>query len=152
MQICREIRLTSASCLQAGVLGLACLASAVGQVVTVDSGPVFTESVSNPNSVGGCPFTAPTASAFHAGDPIMTVWLGLLGLTPQSTVLFRFSYNGIAEPTLDWGYAAGSFQSGFNYLLCPSVGPASILGGSLRTFWRYFPAVVELARGHSVSI
>ena len=125
------------SWLKAGVLGLACLTAAAGQGVTVDSGPVLTESVSNPNVV--CPDTAPTAAAFHAGDPIMTVWVGLLGLTPQSTVRFRFSYNGTPEPTLDWSYSAGSFQSGFNYLLCPSVGTAPILGPFGQNFSALFP-------------
>jgi uncharacterized protein (TIGR03437 family) len=120
------------------VLGLACLAAAAGQGVTVDSDPVLTESVSNPNS--SCPLTAPTtASAFHATDPILTVWIGLSGLTPQNSALFRFSYKGTSEPTLDWNYPTGSFQSGFNYLLCPSVGTASILGGVGQNFAALFP-------------
>jgi uncharacterized protein (TIGR03437 family) len=111
--------------------------------VTVDSGPVLTESVSDPlsgDSGSNCPFTAPAASAFHAGDPIMTVWVGLLGLTPQDSVLFGFSYNGASEPTLGWYYPTGAFPSGGNYLFCPSVGTASILGGWAQAFAALFPS------------
>jgi uncharacterized protein (TIGR03437 family) len=69
----------------------------------------------------------------------MTVWLGLLGLTPQSSVQMKFSYNGTQEPTLEEDYSAGTFQSGYNYLLCPSVGTASVLGAWGQNFAALFP-------------
>jgi len=71
MGICTEFAPRSASWFKAAVLGLACLAAAAGQSVTVDSGPVLTESVANPTHSANCPVTAPpTVSAFHAGDPV----------------------------------------------------------------------------------
>ena len=140
MGICTEFAPRSASWFKAAVLGLACLAAAAGQSVTVDSGPVLTESVANPTHSANCPVTAPpTVSAFHAGDPVMTIWLGLLGLTPQDSVQFDFSYNGAPEPTLGWNWAAGSFQSGYNYLLCPSLGSSSVLQGWGQAFTSLFP-------------
>ncbi len=140
MGICTEFAPRFAIWFKACLLGLACLAAAAGQSVTVDSGPVFTESVANPLAGNSCPSTAPLAvSAFHAGDPVMTIWLGLLGLTPQDSVLFGFSYNGTAEPSLGWNYAAGSFQSGYNYLLCPSLGSSSVLGAWSQAFTSLFP-------------
>jgi uncharacterized protein (TIGR03437 family) len=111
--------------------------------VTVGLGPVLTESVSDPltgNSGSNCPVKAPpAASTFYVTDPIMTVWVGLQGLTPQSSVQFVFSYNGAAEPTLGWNYVAGSFQSGYTYVLCPSVGTAPILGVWGQNFATLFP-------------
>ncbi len=140
MRICTEFAPRSASWFKAAVLGLACLAVAAGQSVTLDSGPVLTESVANPIIGSDCPFTAPpSVSAFHAGDPVMTIWLGLLGLTPQNSVQFDFSYNGVPEPTLGWNYAAGAFKSGFNYLLCPSLGSSSVLQGWGQAFTTLFP-------------
>jgi uncharacterized protein (TIGR03437 family) len=69
----------------------------------------------------------------------MTIWLGLLGLTPQDSVQFDFSYNGVPEPTIGWNYAAGAFKSGFNYLLCPSLGSSSVLQGWGQAFTSLFP-------------
>jgi len=69
----------------------------------------------------------------------MTVWVALSGLTSQDSVQFLFSYNGTPEPTLDWNWAAEPFQSGENYVFCPSVGTASSLGQFGQNFAALFP-------------
>ena len=50
------------------------------------------------------------------------IWFGLGGLTPQSSVRARFSFNGTEQPALDYG-PFGSFKTGAPYSLCPSFVP-----------------------------
>ena len=82
--------------------------------VTLIDGPVCT---GLPSTAPACPLTRPgPVTAYGANDPLVLIWLGLTGFTPQSTVRARFSFNGVEQPSLDYG-PFGSFQTGSNYLI-----------------------------------
>ena len=89
--------------------------------VTLAGGPVCTE-ITN----GTCPATQPVSfSALGTSDPNITVWYELNGLSPSSSVLTRFSFNGMLVPSLDYGpFGPNFFQSGA-YVLCPGFVPTA---------------------------